>query len=171
MGERSNAVQRKNLVGFEVGGVNYAVDIQRVREIIRPLTTLDIPGARGGLSGVSDYRGHVIPVIDLRARFGRARREPSAGGRAREERWLVVGYKLHLAGLVVDRVLEVFGTDQPAARDVSHLTNPADGVMLRGAYHHRGGLVFVLDVDRLVAEASSLVPSETPAVKGPDGGA
>jgi purine-binding chemotaxis protein CheW len=162
---------RKNLVGFEVDGVNYAIDILRVREIIRPLTTLDIPSARGGLAGVADYRGHVIPVIDLRERFARAARGGSAAQRAREERWLVVGFRTHLAGLIVDRVLEVFGTDQPAARDVSHLTNPTEGILLRGAYHHRGGLVFVLDVDGLIADASELVSNSTPppAAKGTDG--
>lgn len=167
MGERANAVRRKSLVGFEVGGVHYAVDILRVREIIRPLTTLDIPSTRGGLAGVADYRGHVIPVVDLRARFKRAHSEASEASRARDERWLVVGVQGHLAGLVVDRVLEVFGTDQPAARDVSHLTNPSEGVLLRGAYRHRGNLVFVVDLDLLVSEASALAIAEN-APKGPD---
>jgi purine-binding chemotaxis protein CheW len=171
LGERANAVLRKNLVGFEVDGVNYAVDILRVREIIRPLETLDIPSARGGLAGVADYRGHVIPVIDLRERFARPGRAASGPARAHQERWLVVGFTTHLAGLIVDRVLEVFGTDQPAARDVSHLTNPTAGILLRGAYHHRGGLVFVLDVDRLVSDASALVSTDAPAPKENDGGA
>lgn len=160
MGERSSAVQRKNLVGFEVNGVCYAVDILQVREIIRPLTTLKIP-SRGviggkGLAGVADHRGHVVPVIDLRVRFA-ALTNPSAGTtsvqpREREARWLIVSVHNHLVGLVVDRVTEVFGSSQPASRDVSHLTRPDVASLIQAAYRHRSALVFVLEVERLASE-------------------
>lgn len=161
MAERGSAGQRKNLVGFEVHGVGYAVDILQVREIIRPLGTLRIPGADAlggrGLVGVADHRGHVVPVIDLRARFA-AQAAPdarSARPREREARWLIVAVRDHLVGLVVDRVTEVFGSSQPASRDVSHLAREDARLIqvIQAAYRHRGGLVFVLDVERLVSDS------------------
>ncbi len=149
MAKRAHVERRKNLVGFEVGGVSYAIDILRVREIIRPLPKLDIPSRGGvGLVGVSDHRGHVIPVVDLRARFG-----IGARGRERDIRWLIVKMQSHFIGLVVDRVMEVFGSSEPAGRDVSHLAKAGDVALIQAAYRHRGGLVFVLDVDRLIASA------------------
>ena len=159
MGQRSSAGQRKNLVGFEVNGVCYAIDIQQVREIIRPLGTLRIPssGAIGGrgLAGVADHRGHVVPVIDLRARFASitgAGAPQRLSARPREARWLIVAVHDHLVGLVVDRVTEVFGSSNPASRDVSHLSRADDARLIQAAYRHREVLVFVLDVERLASE-------------------
>jgi purine-binding chemotaxis protein CheW len=172
LGERSSAGQRKNLVGFEVNGVCYAVDILQVREIFRPLVTLKIPcsGVIGGtgLAGVADHRGHVVPVIDLRVRFaaltsGLASVRPP---RERDARWLIVAVHNHLVGLVVDRVTEVFGSSQPASRDVSHLSRPEVANLIQAAYRHRDSLVFVLEVERLASETEveveALVRSEAP---------
>ena len=169
MGERSSAVQRKNLVGFEVNGVCYAIDILQVREIIRPLATLRIPssGVIGGkgLAGVADHRGHVVPVIDLRERFAALTAgSASVPPRQRDARWLIVALHNHLVGLVVDRVTEVFGSSQPASRDVSHLARPDVASLIQAAYRHRNVLVFVLEVERLASEAevdlSALAQSE-----------
>jgi purine-binding chemotaxis protein CheW len=170
LGQRSSAGHRKNLVGFEVNGVCYAVDILQVREIIRPLVTLKIPssGLIGGtgLAGVADHRGHVVPVIDLRERFaaltaGIASVRPS---RDRDARWLIVALHNHLVGLVVDRVTEVFGSSTPASRDVSHLSRPDVANLIQSAYRHRDVLVFVLEVERLASEADvkALMHSEAP---------
>lgn len=157
MGARGNAGQRKNLVGFEVNGVCYAIDIRKVREIIRPLATLRIPssGTVGGpgMVGVADHRGHVVPVIDLRARFAQMMPDKvSARPREREARWLVVAVHNHLVSFVVDRVTEVFGSSQPASRDVSHLRSEEES-LIQAAYRHRDRLVFVLDVERMATEA------------------
>jgi len=184
LGERSSAGQRKNLVGFEVNGVCYAIDILQVREIIRPLGTLRVPssGAIGGrgLAGVADHRGHVVPVIDLRTRFEAMTRSITgmsaadrASTRPREARWLIVAVHNHLVGFVVDRVTEVFGSSQPASRDVSHLSRADDARLIQAAYRHRDALVFVLDVDRLASEAEVEAGELAPFVKaeGSDAGA
>jgi purine-binding chemotaxis protein CheW len=158
LGARTNATHRKNLVGFEVGGVSYAVDILRVREIIRPLAKLDVPTrVAAGLAGIADHRGHVVPVIDMRVRLGVAPR-----GRDRDVRWLILKVGVHFVGLVVDRVLEVFGSTEPAGRDVSHLAAPGHAALVQAAYRHRGALVFVLDVDRLITQADLNPNGEAP---------
>ena len=59
----------KNLVGFLVGDVMYAVRIEAVREIVNPLEVVALPRAPEAVRGVADYRGVVVPVIDLRERF------------------------------------------------------------------------------------------------------
>ena len=60
----------KSLVGFLIGDVSYAVPIAVVREISKPLTVVALPHAPPAVIGVADYRGEVIPVLDMRARFG-----------------------------------------------------------------------------------------------------
>lgn len=60
---------RKNLVGFVVGEVHYAVPMS-VREISNPLDLITLPHAAREIIGVADVRGEVVPVVDLRIRFG-----------------------------------------------------------------------------------------------------
>ena len=101
----------KDLVGFFVGDVMYAVRIQVVREIVNPLPLVDLPRAPQAVKGVADYRGEVVPVIDLRERFGL----PVATA-SRKTKWIVldVGQEsaapiARYAALIVDSVSEVFG--------------------------------------------------------------
>jgi hypothetical protein len=83
-------------VAFEVGGVAYAVDIQRVREITRAMPILPLPHLPPSVVGVVDHRGDVVPVVDLRHRFG-----VGHAGVGREVRWIVVMRGARLLALVV----------------------------------------------------------------------
>jgi len=75
----------KDLVGFLLGEVMYAVRIEVVREIVNPLTIVDLPRAPASVKGVADYRGEVVPVVDLRQRFGLPLVSPS-----RKTKWIVL---------------------------------------------------------------------------------
>ncbi len=134
----------KSLVGFKVGDVTYAVSIFAVREIIKPLSIVPIPNAPFAVSGVAEYRRHVVPVVQLRERFGL---EPRLA--TKRTKWVVVDVSLEGTGrenvaLVVDDVTEVFGTyganllPPPALGDGD--TRGILGVTQRG-----DELVFVLD--------------------------
>lgn len=98
----------KDLVGFLVGDVMYAVRIQVVREIVNPLSLVDLPRAPFAVKGVADYRGEVVPVIDLRERFGLP-----VAPLSRKTKWIVLDVGQHsgtrYAALIVDSVSEVFG--------------------------------------------------------------
>jgi purine-binding chemotaxis protein CheW len=150
---RKHGIAGKNLVGFEVAGVAYALDIACVREILRPLPTLSLPHVPDTVVGVVDHRGDVIPVIDLRRRFG-----VLASGRDRDQRWIIVSRAEMRIGLVVDRLTEVFGVEEASARELPKLGIGDKVRGIKAAYSHAGQLVFVLDVDELtdVAEALAL---------------
>lgn len=75
----------KDLVGFLLGDVMYAVRIEVVREIVNPLSIVDVPRGPSSVKGVADYRGEVVPVIDLRERFGLPAVLPS-----RRTKWVVL---------------------------------------------------------------------------------
>src|ERR1043165_5997409 len=67
----SNIVaQRAQLLIFVLAGEEYAVDILRVREIIRYTTPTRVPGMPASVRGLINLRGRVVPVIDLSVRFG-----------------------------------------------------------------------------------------------------
>jgi purine-binding chemotaxis protein CheW len=93
---------RVQLCTFRIGGEDYAVDIMRVREIIQPLPITPVPRAPAFVEGVVRLRGEVIPVVDVRKRFGLA-----ASAATRKTKFLVVHVAGRRLGLVVDEVCEV----------------------------------------------------------------
>lgn len=153
------AISGKNLVGFEVSSVLYAIDLSRVREIVRPSGMLALPHMPESVVGVVDHRGDVVPIIDLRVRFG----VPSIG-RDRDVRWIIVNRGERLLGLAVDRVTEVFGTLESDARALPAIAAGEGLRAMRGAYAHGGRLVFVLEVDVLTAVADDLVLPDVQAL-------
>jgi purine-binding chemotaxis protein CheW len=148
---RRRTDRSKNLVGFRIAGVSYAVDILRVREIINPLPIVPIPHAPPAVLGVSDHRGEVVPILDVRRRFGLPPADLSRKGK-----WIVVELGDRLVGLVVDSVTEVFGAGPADQRSVPSIGvgDSARGIAAVYAYHEE--LVFVLDVDRIAAVAEVL---------------
>lgn len=146
----------KNLVGFLVGDVAYAVRIEAVREIVNPLEVVALPRAPSEVRGVASFRGEVVPVIDLRRRFGL---EPST---SRRNKWIVVDVTPRartaahepvavrtpgrFVALVVDSVTEVFGTGGEAIRPAPPLGSGDDVRGIEGVARYANGLVFVLDV-------------------------
>lgn len=90
------------LCTFRIGGEDYAIDIMRVREIIRPLPITPIPRAPAFVEGVVRLRGEVIPVLDVRKRLGVAQ-----APLGRKGRFLLVNVAGRRIGLVVDEVCEV----------------------------------------------------------------
>jgi purine-binding chemotaxis protein CheW len=148
----------KNLVGFEVAGVCYAIEIQRVREIVRPLPTLVLPHVPDAVIGVVDHRGDVVPIIDLRRRFAVTQQ-----GRDKDVRFIIATRGTRLVGLVVDKVTEVFGAAGTASRDLPQIAAGEQARGIKAVYSHRDKLVFVLDVDRLTAIADEIALPEAGA--------
>lgn len=155
--------EERSLVGFKVGGVNYALDVHRVREIIKPLEVSPLPHAPRMIVGVFDHRGDVVPVVDLRLRFlVKGRGEPKA------ERWIIVTGVRGLSGLVVDSVTEVFRTSGPQARDLPRLGAGDEARGISGVHSHNGELVFVVNPDRLTSVTDDLDLTRGESGRGTD---
>ncbi|HEX4512022.1 MAG TPA: chemotaxis protein CheW [Polyangiaceae bacterium] len=132
----------KNLVECVLGEVRYAVGIGAVREIVNPLPTVELPSAPTWVLGVADYRDEVVPVIDLRVRFGLAKTVATP-----RTKWIVVRRGEVSFALVVDAVTEVFRSGE--VKPAPLLQEGADIRAIDGVTSHDGDLVFILDVARL----------------------
>jgi purine-binding chemotaxis protein CheW len=131
----------KTLVGFLVGDVSYAVPIALVREISNPHSAVALPDAPPSVIGVTEYRGDVIPVIDMRMRFGLPTLPPT-----RKTKWIVVTLGSASVALVVDAVTDVFGTAGAELSPPPPLGGGEERRSIVGVTTYEGRMVFVLDV-------------------------
>ncbi|HEY4157483.1 MAG TPA: chemotaxis protein CheW [Polyangiaceae bacterium] len=136
--ERADA--QKSLVGFVVGDIAYAVPIAHVREIVNPIPLSQLPHAPAAVAGVADHRGEVVPIVDLRIRFGLP---PTRD--ARKCKWILIEVEGRGVGLIVDRVTGVFGKTGGDIRAAPTLGAGDDVRGISGVTTHDGMLTFVLD--------------------------
>jgi purine-binding chemotaxis protein CheW len=148
---RTRGDRTKNLVGFVVGRVFYAVDILRAKEILNPLPIVELPHAPPAIVGVADHRGLVVPVLDLRRRFSLPEAEAT-----RKTKWIIVGVQKRSIALVVDAVTDVFGALDSDQRGIPALGAGDRERGIAAVYKHEGHLTFVLDIDRVAAPAENL---------------
>ena len=151
----------KNLVGFLIGEVHYAVDIRRVKEIIRPLGVVPLPHPPPAVVGVADHRGEVVPILDVRTRFGLAELAIT-----RRTKWILVMLPGKTVGLVVDAITEVFAAGEEDQRSVPSIGMGDAARGITAVFGHRGSLVFVLDIDRIGAAAELVDVSSMSSVRG-----
>lgn len=153
-GRAYSATLAKDLVRVEVGGVFYALEVGRIREIVNPLPIIELPREQEFILGVADYREDVAAVVDLRRFFGLPHGEPS-----RRTKWIILDAGDRLVGVVVDAVLDVFSSAEHRERSVPVLDERHRARGIASAYRHDEHLVFLLDAARL-AEPAMHIPSE-----------
>ncbi|MBL8960132.1 MAG: chemotaxis protein CheW [Gemmatimonadetes bacterium] len=141
------------VVVFRVAGQFYAIDVMVIERVIRHLAPRPIPMGSEAFTGVIDIEGRLVPIVDLRERFG-----GELSHAAEAARVLLVREESGLMGFVVDQVLEVRSVE---ASDLE----PAPAALRRG----EGSLVFLGtlrragDVVLLVDAAALLAATRTPA--------
>ncbi len=90
------------VVGFRIGNETFGVRIASVREIVRVTEITTVPNAPDTIEGVINLRGKIIPVMDLRKRFGQGEIVTD-----KKNRILVVELDNKLLGLIVNSASEV----------------------------------------------------------------
>lgn len=116
------------LCAVRVGAEEYVVDLKRVREVVNPLPIRPVPRAPAAIEGVVDLRGEVIPVVDVRRRFGL-----SADPASRKAKMVVVRIEERVLALLVDAVLEVMRIPRSAIRPAPRLPGSEGPRLFLGA--------------------------------------
>jgi purine-binding chemotaxis protein CheW len=136
---------------FQVGDENYGIPVLRTREIIRLPKITPVPQMPAHVRGIINLRGRIIPVVDLRTRFGL----PAATDHART---CIVVVHLRLAergevamGLVVDAVEEVANLTAADIEPTPEFATGQDTGHIVGMAKIKGVVKTLLDLDRLLA--------------------
>ncbi len=90
---------------MQLAGELYGIDITKIHTVIMPQAITPVPRAPEFVLGVINLRGHVVPAIDLRKRFGLP--PLAAGDDSRQSRIVIVEQSGETTGMIVDAVLEV----------------------------------------------------------------
>jgi len=138
--------EERQLVVFQLGAELYGVDIARVHEIIRLQSITRVPHAPSFVEGVINLRGKVIPVVDLRRRFGLPTSEHT-----RATRTVVVEIGDQVVGIIVDSVSEVLRVSTSTIEPPSPVVAGIDSEYLHGIAKLPERLVILLDLDRVLA--------------------
>ena len=93
---------------FSIGAVDFALDIMRIKEIVKPLKITIIPKAPRFIEGVINLRGNIIPIVDLRKRFGVKIPESPLSS----ERIIIAKLNGKIIGLIVDLVTDVLSWER-----------------------------------------------------------
>ena len=134
------------LACFRIGSELYALDIMRIKEIIRPQKLTPIPKAPAFIEGVINLRGVVIPVADLRKRFDQPISETN-----RKNRIVVCSLSGRIIGLMVDEVTEVkrFGRNEIAPAP-QFIDGPEAHYFL-GVARRGEDLIMLIDLEKVLS--------------------
>jgi purine-binding chemotaxis protein CheW len=156
-GEKAKTKEKaETWVTFGLAGETFALPVSHVQEILRVKTITKVPHAPDPVRGVTNKRGQVLPVVDLRRRLGVTQIEPGP-----KSRILVVESRKRLLGLLVDEVHKVVRIvpSQVQAPPSDVLTEQSDYIL--GVTNLDENLVILLEVDRVLT-----IKEPVPAVAG-----
>ncbi|MEM9165962.1 MAG: chemotaxis protein CheW [Planctomycetota bacterium] len=132
------------LVTFEVANEEFAVDILAVQEINRMMDLTRVPASPPAVEGVINLRGKIIPVMDLRKRFGMP-----AGDVTDRMRIIVVEVHSRVIGFIVDSVNEVLRIGSSIVEPAPAMVSSVDTDFIAGVGKLEDRLLILLDLDTL----------------------
>ena len=135
----------RQFISFTIGDEEYGVDIMAIREIKGWTETTALPNAPSYMRGVINLRGAIVPILDLRARFGRGVTDASA-----RHVIMVVAVGSRVAGILVDAVADILAVQADQIQPVPALEHAETG-FLTGLVTVDGRMVALLDLTHIFA--------------------
>jgi purine-binding chemotaxis protein CheW len=133
------------VVGFRIGNETFGVRIGSVREIVRVPEITAVPSAPETVEGVINLRGKIIPVMDLRKRFGQTEIQAD-----KKNRILVVELDNKLVGLIVNAASEVLRIAPSEIEAPGNLFAEGESGYVTGVGKLKGRLIILLDIAKLL---------------------
>ena len=146
----SSTRQEIQLACFRIGEEFYALDILRIREVIRPQKLTPVPRAPEFVEGVINLRGAVIPVVDLRKRFEAGRTNSS------KTRVIICVLTGKLLGLIVDEVAEVRRYSRQEIQPAPQFLKGRGAEFFLGVCRRGDDLVMIVDLERILSSSEKI---------------
>lgn len=136
---------RTELISFAIGDEQYGVDIMAVREIKGWSDITHLPRQPEYVRGVLNLRGIMVPIIDLRSRFGEGMTEATPLHIV-----IIVQAGTRQVGLLADRVLDIVAFESSQIQPVPQVTGERALSFLRGLINCEAGMIALIDIEHLL---------------------
>jgi purine-binding chemotaxis protein CheW len=147
---RNEADQRAatptQFISFAIGDDQYGVDIMAVREIKGWSEITHLPKQPEYVRGVLNLRGAIVPIIDLRCRFGQGRTDATP-----LHIIIIVQIAARQVGLLADRVLDIVRFESEKVQPVPHIANSSRTDFLAGLVTIESGMIALIDLPNLLS--------------------
>ena len=144
--------QDNKFLTFRLGDECYAIPILKIKEIIGMMAITKIPKLPKFIKGVINLRGKIIPVVDLRIKFG-------LDEKAYDERTSIIvmeiqnGSTTNINGVVVDTVQEVMDIPDSSIEPPPQYGSAANQEFLTGMGKVNENVIMLLDVDKIFSDS------------------
>ena len=141
-----SSLPTREFLTFVLGDETYALDIMTVKEIRGYETTTKIANAPDFIKGVINLRGDIVPIIDLRLKFGI--------GEATYNEWtIVIMLNIHdrIVGIVVDGVSDVMNLEDEEIKPAPDFGVAFDSQYLHGLAALEDNMVIIVDIEALIS--------------------
>ncbi|MGE0564768.1 MAG: chemotaxis protein CheW [Pseudolabrys sp.] len=152
-GARSNQAGILEFVTFAIGDDRYGVDIMSVREIKGWSGISPLAGQPEFVRGVLNLRGVMVPIVDLRCRFGQGMTEATATHIV-----IIVSIADQLVGLLADQVLDIVPYEASKIQPVPQVSRDSDINLFGGLLTDEDGMITLIDLSQLTHSSSGSAP-------------
>jgi purine-binding chemotaxis protein CheW len=134
-------------ISFAIGDEQYGVDIMAVREIKGWSSVTQLPNQPDYMRGVLNLRGVMVPIVDLRCRFGQGLTEATPMHVV-----IVVQIGIKTVGLLADRVLDIVAVDASQIQPVPQVSRSMRADFLSGLVTIDTTMIALIDLEHLLSE-------------------
>lgn len=140
---------------FYIDGKVYGLEISNVREILNMSHITKVPGVPDYIKGVINVRSKVVPVINVRKRFGKEEIPYDE-----KTNIIVVEYKDIAVGIIVDQVLDVLSVTEAVKAEVPSVEKVNANKFIQYILNMPDGIKMVLDVKKLILDNEFILPTD-----------
>lgn len=133
-----------HIIGFMVGNEEYAVPILNVKEIVKPIEFTRVPAVPDYVLGVFNLRGTVLPLINMRLKFGLPAIKQDA-----DTRYLIINQQDEMIGFMIDKLTAAVRIPQSDIEPIPESFNENQN-LLRGIGKREDSLITILRVENLL---------------------
>ncbi len=143
----------EQVVGFMLNKELYGIDILDVEEIIKPVDYTYVPNTKPFVMGVINLRGKVIPVVDLRIRFGFVSNPISADSRV-----IIIAHNEYNVGFLVDKIEKVYYIEKKSIEPTPPNIPQNIERYVKGVGKMPKKIITLLNIEEMLKEGGSLTP-------------
>lgn len=139
----------KQYVVFNIEDENFALDIEKVKEIIKPVEIARVPNVPDFIEGMINMRGKIHAVINVRSKFKVPKKDFDEGTKI-----ILVNMNSMLAGVIVDGVSEIIRVEEEDIEKAPEIISKANPEYISGVIKKEEKMFIILDIDRVIDSAA-----------------